>query len=228
MKIGFFTVFKKDPKHYVMAKGLVDSVHKTMPGVPIIQFTDESSPPVLGVDEVVRKSGGKLLELRLQHYAECEGEWLLVDTDVLVKKDVRHVFDDSFDVALSDRNCWHAFQSDKLVEQMPYNTGVVFVRNPSFWKNVLRIWKKLGQNDWLSEQRAVARALEIHPYSVKLLPMMLYNYPPISEHDSCEEAFIVHYKGDLKAWYWNLLMRIDFLRSERERLFDNIPLRIPS
>jgi hypothetical protein len=82
--LGFFTVFRRDPQHYVCARLLVRSAQYFMPGLEIVQLTDEKSPVVPGVDAVRRLPHGRMLERRLEHYAGCDGEWMLFDTDTVV------------------------------------------------------------------------------------------------------------------------------------------------
>lgn len=201
MNVGFFTVYRLDPQHYVLADKLVRSVRSAMPGVEVVQFTDESSPAVLGVDRVRRRPPGKMLERRMEHYAECEGEWLLVDTDVLVRQDVRDVFADGvFDVALADRSWPHLPQKEDVLATMPFNSGVMFSRSPDFWRSVLAIWREAGKNDWMSEQRAVYEAVRSGRHRVKILPGMKYNYPPKGPKDPLDGVAIAHFKGERKQW----------------------------
>lgn len=201
MKIGFFTVFRKDPQHYALAVRLIESVRTVMPTVPIVQFTDENSPPVLGVDAVVRRPHGRMLEIRLEHYAAADGDWLLLDTDTLVKQDVQGVFEErEFDIAIADRDWTHLPQSLPVMHTMPFNTGVVFSRCPRFWDAVLQQWRFEEEKDWLSEQRAVWQVIRTGHFRVKILPGMTYNYPPQSAQDPCKGVAIAHYKGPRKDW----------------------------
>lgn len=204
MRVGFFTVFRTDPQHFLHAASLAVDVRAVMPGVELEQLTDERTPLVPGVTSVRRKTAGPMLERRLEQYADCEGEWLLVDTDVSIRKDVRHVFDDPvFDVALTDRQWPHLPQGEDLLQEMPFNTGVVFSRSTAFWTDVLSVWRGYSetQRDWLSEQRAVNAVVRTGKYRVKILPGQTFNYPPASEHDTNPEPAIWHYKGpNRKMW----------------------------
>lgn len=199
MRVGFFTVFRKDPQHYVLAQALVRSVHATMPGVPLIHLTDDTSPQVLGTDAIVRNQKGPMLERRLEHYAQCEGDWLLVDTDVIIRQDVRNVWDD-FDVALTDRAWPHLPQPEEVYRTMPFNTGVAFSRGYAFWRDVLKVWRATENKDWLSEQRAVWQVVRTGQYRVKILDGMTYNYPPKNQTDTLQNVAIAHYKGPRKEW----------------------------
>lgn len=201
MRIGFFTVFRTDPQHFLHASALVRDCQMVMPNVPTVQLTDQRTGIVPGVTDVRRAEHGPMLQRRLEHYATCDGAWLLVDTDVSVRADVRAVFDDPiFDVALCDR---HAPESIALLQAMPFNTGVVFSRSSAFWGDVLNTWLDFSteQRDWLSEQRAVYAVVRSGRYRVKILPGTIYNYAPQHAEDAPKEAAILHYKGhDRKRW----------------------------
>lgn len=203
MTIGFFTVFRKDPRHFLMARRMLLSAKHFMPYLQIAQLTDEKTPAVPGVDQVLRRPHGKMLERRLEHYSACEGNWLFVDTDVVFQGDVLDVFNQPFDVALTDRNWPHVTHPAGFVEEMPFNTGVCFSRCPDFWKAVLETWRGFTpdqQADWLSEQRAVAHVVRSDAFTVCVLPGMVYNYPPSTLTDvGLADAKIVHFKGDRKA-----------------------------
>lgn len=206
MTIGFFTVLRRDPQHYVLADILVRSVRAVMPDVELVHFTDDTSPGVPGVDRVQRGPGGRLLQRRLEVYAACDGDWLLLDTDIVVQHDVRHVFARSvtFDVALADRN-WNLVKDHyKYSTEMPFNTGVVFQRSGRFYARALQIWTTYDrekQGHWWSEQWAVADAAREGRFVVDVLPGMVYNRPPALIDEDLSDAAIVHYKGPIrKLW----------------------------
>lgn len=212
MTIGFFTVFRKDPRHFLMARRMLLSAKCFMPDVEVVQLTDEKTPEVPGVNRVQRKPHGRMLERRLEHYADnCGGDWLFVDTDVVFQADVRDAFGYGlgdvyltkfFDVALTDRQWPHIQHPAGFVEEMPFNTGVCFSRCPDFWRAVLETWRAFTpeqQADWMSEQRAVAHVVRTEPFNVLVLPGMVYNYPPTTLTDvGLAEAKIVHFKGPLR------------------------------
>ena len=206
MTVGFFTAFRTDPQHYLHAVSLVQDVTRAMPGTTVVQFTDPSSPIVLGVSRVERVEAGELLACRIAAYARATpGDWLLLDTDVSLAADVSSVFHDlRFDVALTDRHWPHLPQGDSVMHTMPFNTGVVFSRCAAFWRDVLETWRAFddsGRADWMSEQRAVYMVVRTGRYRVKILPGMIYNCPPKAQDDMPTEAKILHYKGPKrKAW----------------------------
>lgn len=211
MQIAFFCVYRKDPQPYVLADLMIASARRVMPGIGITQLTDELSPPVRGVDEVRRLPHGPMLERRLEHYAGClDDDWLLVDTDVEFRADVRDVFPPTpFDLALADRH-WPAVgdlaaipQGDDVMHTMPFNTGVCFSRNPQFWADVLAMWRNYptDKRDWMSEQRAVYDVIRTGQYLLRILPGQQYNYPPRTPADPCADAKIIHHKGPRKQWW---------------------------
>ncbi len=210
MKIGFYTVYRKDPQHLLLADLMVRSAKHYMPDVPIVQFTDDDTPKVPLVDEVRRAADGPMLERRLEHYADTEaGDWLLVDTDVLFRADVRSVFGQQFGIAVADRNWTHIPPTPDLTAEMPYNTGVVFSRVPWFWSEVLKVWRAFPEEkrrNWLSEQMAFAQVVRdgiaqgdtLMKPRLLVLPGMDYNYPPSGPDDN--HGLIAHYKGQRKGW----------------------------
>lgn len=209
MKIAFFFVMQRDPSHYLHACALVRDIETWMPGVPVFQLTDMTSPEVLGVTGVVRRPGAaSLLRQRIEHYAGIPSseDYLLIDTDVAVRADVSSVFHHDrlpFDVAFADRDWAHLPQGDRVLQDMPFNTGVCFTRSASFWFDALTTWNRYPADvraDWMSEQRAVWDVARTGRYRVRVLPGMTYNYPPTSATDFPRGAALVHFKGNRKTW----------------------------
>ena len=204
MKVGFFNVFKgtvafQHTIHMVLADMMIRSVRKSMPRVPIIQFTDMVSPAIVGVDDIERRPSKPSAVLCVEHYAACEGDWLVVDTDVLIQKDVRHIFDSKFDVAVCDREgtMVPGEPGSDIMEEMKYNIGVVFSRNPGFWLEVLAEMNSIrpDQQEWMGNQVAACRVIYSNRYNIKTIPGGVYNRPPLNLKDRCEDACIIHFKG---------------------------------
>lgn len=205
MNVGFYMTFKRDPQHYVMADLLVASIKEVMPGVSITHFTNPTSPAATGVDAVERTMHGQILERRLECYAARQGDWLLLDTDIIVTKDVRHVFEDQeFQLAVADREWSKVKDHYKYTKEMTYNTGVIFSRDPAVYQRALEIWRGYPsgkQSHWWSEQWAFAEAVHSGQFRVKVLPGMIYNRPPHTHDEDVSDAAILHYKGPIrKAW----------------------------
>ena len=201
MTLAFFTVFRGDPQHYLHATTLVREVRSVMP-CRVVQLTDDTTPAVEGVDAVLRRPAGKMLERRLEHYASMTEPTLFVDTDVSIRKDVSAVFTGPAEVILTDRSWPHLPQDEHTLQTMPFNTGVAWSQTPSFWADVLAVWRSYStaEQDWMSEQRAVYAVVKTGRYRVQILPGQTYNYPPASAEDPCTDAAICHYKGPRKLW----------------------------
>lgn len=210
MKVGFFTAFSRDPIHYVLASGMLRSVRAAMPGVEVVQFTDETSPPVIGVDDVIRLPKEPLCIATARHYSQCEGDWLLIDTDVLVQRDVQHVFDGAtWDFAVTNREGTLVEGEVQNAWCGTYNIGVVFQRNgKAFWEAVVEALKlePTKSQHWMGNQIVTTRLLNSGGWNFGVLPGYEFNYPPRTQGDDISHASIVHFKGPKrKMWLWEKL-----------------------
>lgn len=183
---------------------MLRSIRETMPAARIVQMTDEDTPEVDGVDEVVRRPfDGFLMPFRLEHLADYpHEEMVILDTDVLVKKSVEHVFADPFDVCLTYRD--RPIRSPEgidITKFCPYNTGVMFSKGRDFWRACFDFLKKMTEVEWRwwGDQLAVAAVADSKAFDVKTLPCSKYNWVPFRE-DAQSEAYIWHFKGKRKIW----------------------------
>ncbi len=132
------------------------------------------------------------------------GDWLFVDTDVEIRSDVRHVFDDpDFDVAVATREgtLLDKEVGTKFMARMPFNKGAVFSRCSAFWKAAAAHLRTLKpeQQAWMGDQVAVNHVIGSGQFRVKVLSNA-YNYPPKSKTDDVSQKHILHFKGPRKAW----------------------------
>ncbi len=130
MHIGFFAVGNADP-----AKSLVESCQKHMPGVRIFQLTDDKTPCLDGAIAIRLEGRMPAGVRRVRHYAVLKGDWLFLD--VPIKKDLRSIFNGTFDIGLCDGN--------------QYDFSMVFSRCPRYWQYILpyllNMPEKLQQGD---------------------------------------------------------------------------------
>lgn len=208
MKIGFYVV-ETTPEsriHFEVAKYMIASARKVMPDVPIVQFTDENSPEIAGVNAVVRLGDMPMAVRRIAHHASCHGDWLFCDSDVIFQKDCRDVFDEPFDVALTDRIGTYMEGTDYAREQ-PYNMGVTFSRSPEFWTEVGGRLTTLPDNyqEWEGDQIVVCDMAENQttPFDIVIIKGKDYNFTPLKESEDYSHAAIVHMKGRRKQWLLN-------------------------
>lgn len=194
---------------YDCARAMIVSAKRVMPRVPIVQFTDERTKAVKGVDAVRRKPSEPMGLLRMRHCAGVQGRWLFVDTDVIFQQCVRHVFKTKkFDIAITTRNWSHVRAANGFSQRMPYNTGIVFSRCPHFWAEVYTRLRDLepDQQHFMGEQQVICDVAQEDRYRVARLRGSVYNFPPEvpSEKPTSKEleaaACILHFKGqDRKA-----------------------------
>lgn len=200
MRVGFFL----ESAGFDMAKYLIASVNKVMPGVPVVQLTNGDAKVVDGA-QVLRIPGPMPMGVRrITHYTQLEGDWCLVDSDVVFREDVRHVFDKPFDVALASREgtIWAGSEYAKV---FPYNFGVVFSRNPKFWQTALRGLKSLPpkMQEWEGEQFVTGQLALRKDFDVHILPCA-YNYTPATKDEDLSNVKVLHLKGPRKAWACDL------------------------
>jgi hypothetical protein len=167
---------------------------KEVHGAHIVQMTDLTTPPVPGVDEVIRHAPDvPLMVFRLRHLATYHHEEMLIlDSDVICKAPCPEVWAQDFDVALTRR----------AGDDMPYNTGVMFSRSIDFWQEALEFLLrrcKPKHQDWYGDQLAVVGVANTRHYHVLDLPCDLYNWTPENREEQSDAKF-VHYKGQRKEW----------------------------
>jgi hypothetical protein len=204
VKIGFFVSCPEESVHWQIAKSMIASAKEVMPDVPIVQLTDDKTPELEGVSAVARIPGKMPMAIRrMKHHASCIGDWVFVDTDVIFQKDVSDVFEESFDVALTDRVGTY-MHGTEYAKQQPYNMGVTFSRNTDFWKLVLDKLLEFPDKyqEWEGDQMVVCALAENQktPFDIVIIPGKTYNFTPKTKEEDCSHAAIVHYKGEKKSW----------------------------
>lgn len=187
---------------------MVASARRAMPDARIVHLADEVTPPVAGVDEVLRLpyDGMYLMTFRLAHFAQLQPcQAVFLDTDVIVQRDLSLLFQSNFDVALTKReNIGLDPQGVDVAAAMPYNTGVMLSK-PSgwdFWRNAWKCCETFPDEvrRWWGDQFAIKAVAEIAPLAILELPCDIYNYSPGLETENVSDRFVVHYKGERKPW----------------------------
>lgn len=197
MRIGFYA--EGEGPHMDIARHLVDSAHKHMPDVGVVLLTDEKTKAPWGL-EAIRIAGDMPMGIRRVMHYTMPGDWLFLDTDVVFRKDIRSVFEKPFDVAVASRDGTY-MEGSQYAELMPYNFGVVFSRNPEFWKTMLPEMKKLSPEyqRWGGEQLLMGMLVKAGLFKVEVLPSA-YNFTPEKRDEDMSRVAIAHYKGPRKAW----------------------------
>jgi hypothetical protein len=191
-----FLHYGQDDKY---ARKMIESVQRVMPGRKIVQLTDEVTPAVDGASTVrLPLTHGNPMIFKMEHLARLTGAWMVLDTDVIVKSDLRHVFDLDFDVALTWRDGpIYDPEGNDLTRAMPINCGVMFSRSPEFWRACLE-WCSGKDVGWYADQLAVAAVWK--RFNVLRLHCDNFNYTPRSRDEDVSSRYVVHYKGKRKEW----------------------------
>ncbi len=198
MKVCFLHV-RQQPAH---ALKMIASVKEAMPWVEIVHLADNDEPALTASVQRLPWDGTKVEEYRLRHLAALPGgEWLSLDTDVLVQHDLAKVFAFPFDVALTQRDSpvWDTNGND-VTQAMPFNAGVMWWRSPQFWADC-HAWIT-QQSDAIQKWYGSQLVLPIIAERYRTLKLHCdnFNYSPDVENEDVSARFAVHYKGWRKAW----------------------------
>lgn len=194
MKLAFLHV-NQDPK---WAELMVASVRRFI-DCEALQLTDIDTPLVSGCTAVRRQFDGENLTMfKMEHLSNIDGEILVLDTDIIVQKDISKVFAFDFDVALTWRDGPILSDSGQdLAKLMPINCGVMFSRSPAFWAHCLE-WSKEHPGGWYADQFAVAA--NWRRFNVLRLNCDNFNHTPNTKAEDVSKRYVVHYKGKRKEW----------------------------
>lgn len=181
---------------HALAEVFVASVKMSMPHAKVTQIADATFPAAPGVDAVFRFpwNGGDWIQYRfsaLDAYARAHGEHLMLDYDIVVRKDVSHVMQADFDVAM----CITPDRSDAVL-----NGGVIFCKRADFYAQGLRIYNKRPdlRDGWEGGQTAQSMAAKA--MRCKFLDFDTYNFTPDGPGKVPESTAIVHYRGRRKRF----------------------------
>ena len=183
---------------------MVRSVKRSMPSAHVVQMTDDASPIVPGVDWSLHKpyDGERLMTYRLEHLADAPpGPMVVLDTDVIVQRDLSPLFLEKWDVCLTERTGPILDKSGTDVAKLyPYNTGVMLSRSSSFWSDCYE-WCKRASDElqrWYGDQAAVVAMAG--KYETSTLPCDPFNYSPGRPNEDLKDKVVVHFKGRRKEW----------------------------
>lgn len=200
MTVGFYHAGPPSPHAALM----VASVRRHMADVSVVQMSPEGTARTPGVTAVAfQPPQPRIARAVLEAYASVAGNWLLLDTDVLVLRDVREIFRFAdFDIAVAERagTFKPGEEGSKFMTQMPYNKGVVFSRSQAFWAAAVEriATMRPERQEWMGDQQAMCDVIASQQFRIFRLPNR-FNYPPATPVDGADKA-ILHFKGPRKAW----------------------------
>jgi lipopolysaccharide biosynthesis glycosyltransferase len=202
VKVGFLHVGQDDS----LARIMVESARAF--GYDLIHMTDEETPAIDGC-HVVRIPWDKtrLMTYRLHHLAElAEPNLCVLDTDIIIRRDLSDVWALDFDVALTRRGVTLDTNGQDVAVAMPYNSGVMFCREPAFWAEAHMVCAGFPDKfqTWYGDQLAIKQA--VTGFELLELDVRSWNYSPRFEGDYPEQARVLHFKGKRKDWMkaWHL------------------------
>ena len=196
MRVAFLHA-GQDPKY---AQVMVASVRRHMPGVEILQLTDETTPAIDGCAPVrLPWDGEEPMFFKMAHLARLHGDVLALDTDVVVQADLSGVFTLPFDMAFTWRDGpIRGPGGQDIAKIMPINCGVMFQREPRFWLACMDWCQQHKCDHWCADQLAVAHNAIF--WDVLRLHCENFNYTPNKRTEDVSQRLVVHYKGDRKEW----------------------------
>lgn len=204
--IGFLYVGKASNIPEIM----VASVRAAMSNARIVQMTDFETQKIMGVDEVIRKHWDQrlLMPYRLLHLKDFPAaDAIFLDADVVVQKDLSHLFQDEFDVALTyrDETDPSLRKSPEAYRTMPFNSGVMLARasGRDFWAEAHGVCLAMpeDQQSWFGDQLAIKEVAARTSLSIMQYPCALFNYSPSRWDENLSDKFVIHYKGQRrKVW----------------------------
>jgi hypothetical protein len=197
-----FVEFKGHTNAREIAEVMIASCKATMPDVPIYQLTDMDTECLPGVEAIRRPRQADFALFALDHLIHLEeGDVLKLDSDVVVQKDVQHVFDLSFDLALTRRPLNDQTVSNSIRVWNPHNHGVMFLRRArKFFEYALKEYRASEKDGWMGAALAAEMAAASDVCRWIQVDGAIYNYTPKRKDEDVSHCAIVHYKGDRKWW----------------------------
>lgn len=188
-----------------LARIMVTSARAAMPGVKVKMLTDHATPAIEGVDEVLRRPmhGWQWIPWVCDFCSKLDGEVLYFDTDVVIQKDLRGLFNVPADIVLP-------YRGPKTVDgrQMPFLFGVVAYRKREIWDEVrdrVLAMPEVEQKWYGSQIATFEMWMEENngrgKWKISSVPCSEYNYTPRDAHEEAPEKWMLHYKGrKRKTW----------------------------
>lgn len=190
-----------------LAPIMIKSIRKTHANARIYQITDGATQKSPGVDGVTRS--GQLLPLMtfgLEGLLCLPDEPLIViDTDVVIQRNLDHVFDEPFDLGVTRRYRAVTIQGESKPHDTPYNGGILFSRNAATVRALYDacLEEPEAKQDWFGKEYAMKRIAEERRLKVKEFPGLEYNFSPDSKNENVDDKYVVHYKGKSRK-HWML------------------------
>jgi hypothetical protein len=197
------------PMQEKLAELMMKSCREVMPGTPIFQFTNQYTNAVHGVDKVIRhewKRGQDWIPFYTSFMEETEGELLILDTDVIVMKDLRRLRELDADLVIPVRK--KPIEADDGTK-MWVLMGVCYSRSPEVWKEItrrVRAMPREADRNWWGVQLVLWDMFQESlkgesPFKIRAVKQWEFNYTPKDDLDPGQGVWAMHYKGEhRKLW----------------------------
>lgn len=188
---------------------MIKSVREHM-DCEVVQLTDTITPQIITADSTYRidPRGQEWIPYINLLLASQSGDVLLLDTDCVVKRDLRPIFQQDFDLVMVCRETKFPKYTDinGVTHYMPWTGGVIPYRNPRFWldarEEVLKMEDPVIRRWWGISIDAF-EFVRKKGYKVILLNADEYNYYPKGPGEDHSGKAVVHYKGSARK-HWDL------------------------
>lgn len=196
------------PIYRGIAEDLVVNIKAVMPGIPVFHVADEKTVPIPGAEVLRVERDVPLMTWHMKCHREAQSlgdEVLFTEPDVRFRSEILHVFDEPFDIAVTEREVDSTWTIDgqkvMLSDVAPYTLGTTFSRSREFWDDVTKHCATLADKEqhWLGDMLSLWAVMQTGKYKVKVIPGPIYNHIPCSREDSCDVK-VLHYKGMRKEW----------------------------
>lgn len=190
-----------------LISGLIDNINTVCPGEKLLLLTDDTTPLISGVSQVLRvpRTMG-LMTWRLKCHQLAHGvadEILFIEPDVRFSENVMSEFAaGDFDVSITTREAEVILADDRIASN--YGFGVMYSKSQDFWREAKLYCQTLSEKyqNWFGDMLAIEHVLDSGQFRVKVMPGAIYNHVV---NDPCEtsDAKVRHYKGKRKAWLFD-------------------------
>lgn len=187
---------------FEMARRMIQSALRWMPSLIILHQTDDKTPVMPGANKwapLARLHGGEELfgDYRARQLCALGDEpVIIVDTDIIFQADVRDLFEQDFDVALTERS---EMEAGGVISK--YIGGFMLSRSRAFWNDVAEVVANQPGplREWWGIQLAMDEVVARGTHKVLTLPERIFNRAP-RDPDDTQGAAVLHYRGERKKW----------------------------
>lgn len=188
-----------------LARVMVASARKHMPGIRVFMVTDHNTPALDGIETIRFNTEGHAdwIPWLCHACSLMEGEVLYLDSDVVVQRDLRPILNVPGDLILPYRGM-------KTIDGhlQPFIFGCVAYRTAEIWKEIRDRVNAMPRKErgWYGSQIAVFDMFMEEQngrgkWKIVPIPRDTYSYTPKDAEDAPKEAWSLHYKGKKrKAW----------------------------